>query len=162
MDAPFETSAAAWAGAARAATSVPGEGEAEGPTSLTAVASVDAPFETRSGLGGSRKRPSDLRPRGEARTEGHDLAHSFRVCRRAIRDLRSDLGGSLPGENLGLRPGGLGMGTASMGGEERTPSLERPDPLGNPIVKLLVDKRCSRRVDGDNVRCRLCGYQGLC
>ena len=87
-----------------------------------------------------------------------DLAHICRV--RAIRDIGSDPGGSLLGENLGLRPGGLGMGTAPMGGEERAPSLERPDPFGNPIVKLLVDKRCSRRIDRDNVRCRLSGYEG--
>ena len=91
----------------------------------------------------------------------HDLVRSFRVRRSAIRGLRNGLGGRFPAENLGLHPGGLGMGTAPMGGEKRAPSLERPDPLGNPIVKLLVDKRCSRRVDGDNVRCRLCGYQGL-
>jgi hypothetical protein len=52
------------------------------------------------------------------------------------------------------------MDAAPMSSEERAPSVERPDPSGNPIVEILVEKRCGRRVDGGNGR-RPCGYEGL-
>jgi hypothetical protein len=46
-----------------------------------------------------------------------------------------------------------------MSGEERAPSFERPDPLGDPIVELLVDKRCGRWVDRGKGRFRLPGHE---
>jgi hypothetical protein len=52
------------------------------------------------------------------------------------------------------------MDPAPMSSEERAPSVERPDPLGDPIVEILVEKRCGCRVDGGNDR-RPCGYEGL-
>jgi len=61
---------------------------------------------------------------------------------------------------LDLLPRGLGMDAAPMSSEERAPSVERPDPFGNPIVEILVEKRCGRRVDWGNGR-RPCGYEGL-
>jgi hypothetical protein len=118
-------------GATKTATSSPREGS----TSLTAFASVDAPFQTSAAVWAGARKGRDLRPREERRGRRPYLAHLSRAWARCIRDLRGGLGGSLPGENLGLRPGGLGMGTAPMSCEERAPSFERPDPLGNPIVR---------------------------
>jgi hypothetical protein len=47
-----------------------------------------------------------------------------------------------------------------MGGEERAPFLDRPDPLSNSIVKVLDDLRGGHRVDGGNACFRLCRRQG--
>ena len=46
-----------------------------------------------------------------------------------------------------LRPRGLRI-RRSRSGEERAPSFGRPEPLGNPIVPLLVNRRYGHQADG--------------
>src|SRR3984957_6259977 len=53
------------------------------------------------------------------------------------------------------------MDAAPMNGEKLSPSRDRPDPFGDPIVQGLSDARCAGRVDGENGRLRLQARDGV-
>ena len=93
----------------------------------------------------------------------HGLAQCFTVRERAFRYLRNRRRRSVWGEkqSLEFRHRGLRVDAAPVSGEERVPSLERPEPAGNRIVQFLVGRPCTHRLTRNNRRFRLWRCEGL-